>query len=116
MFYSNENQSLRQPHPPESSRDPLSAKLKEEERWQRKTLHFMCCPKCGMELIEIEYKGVKIDKCSDCAGVWLDCGEMERILDQEQSFLAGMLGIFRRKTDSLSWTRVPAARVSTRTS
>jgi len=75
------------------------AKLKEEERRQRKTLHFMCCPKCGMELIEIEYKGVKIDKCSDCAGVWLDCGEMERILDQEENFLAGMLGIFRRNAD-----------------
>ena len=40
--------------------------LAEEEKKRLKELHFMRCPKCGMELIEIDYKGIKVDKCSGC--------------------------------------------------
>ena len=36
-------------------------------------------PKFGMELIEIDYKEIKVDKCSECEGVWLDPGELEAI-------------------------------------
>jgi len=39
----------------------------------------MRCPKCGLELIEIDYKGSKFDKYSECEGVWLDAGELEGI-------------------------------------
>ena len=51
-------------------------KLKAEEKKHLKTLHHMRCPKCGMELIEIDYKEIKVDKCSECAGIWLDAGEL----------------------------------------
>ncbi len=44
-----------------------------------KELHYMHCPKCGMNLIEIDYKGLAIDKCSSCDGVWLDAGELEAV-------------------------------------
>ena len=40
--------------------------LKEEDKKRLKELHYMRCPKCGMELIEIDYKGIKADKCSEC--------------------------------------------------
>ena len=46
-----------------------------EEREKLKELHFMKCPKCGMDLIEIDFKGMKIDECADCRGMWLDTGE-----------------------------------------
>jgi len=32
--------------------------LKEEEKKKLKVLHHMRCPKCGMELIEIDYRGI----------------------------------------------------------
>ncbi|HUQ83849.1 MAG TPA: zf-TFIIB domain-containing protein [Gemmatimonadaceae bacterium] len=39
--------------------------------------HFMKCPKCGGELKEVEHHSVKVDRCADCKGVWLDAGEVE---------------------------------------
>ena len=39
----------------------------------------MHCPKCGMQLIEINYKGIAVDKCSSCEGIWLDAGELEAL-------------------------------------
>jgi uncharacterized protein len=39
--------------------------------------HFMKCPRCGGDLEEMEQHHVKIDRCVDCHGVWLDAGEVE---------------------------------------
>ena len=69
--------------------------IKEEERRRLRDLHHMRCPKCGMELVEIEYREVKIDKCSVCAGIWLDSGELERIMGDAAGFLGGVLKIFK---------------------
>ncbi len=33
------------------------------------------CPKCKVTLEPLSYKGVTIDKCPNCEGVWLDKGE-----------------------------------------
>lgn len=41
----------------------------EEEKRKPKELHYMRCPKCGMHLIEIDYKRIAVDKCSSCEGV-----------------------------------------------
>ncbi|MDH5716904.1 MAG: zf-TFIIB domain-containing protein [Spirochaetia bacterium] len=35
----------------------------------------MTCPKCKAALNPITYKGITIDKCPQCEGVWLDKGE-----------------------------------------
>src|SRR5712691_1078421 len=40
------------------------------------------CPKCGASLVEMHYKGIEIDKYSRCQGIWLDSGELERILPE----------------------------------
>lgn len=52
------------------------------------------CPKCGADLITVPYKGVEIDKCSSCLGFWLDCGELERVLESEEGFLGSLKRIF----------------------
>ena len=54
-------------------------KLAEEDKKRLKELHFMRCPKCGMDLSEIDYKSIMVDKCSACEGIWLDAGELEAI-------------------------------------
>ncbi len=70
--------------------------MKEKERAELKALHHMHCPKCGMELIEIEFKGVKIDKCSECSGVYLDDGELEQLMEPEKaSVFKSLMGIFQ---------------------
>lgn len=72
------------------------AKLAADEKKRLRDLHYMHCPKCGMELIEIDYKGIKVDKCSECDGIWLDAGELERISKFEKSSLDKLFSVFRK--------------------
>jgi uncharacterized protein len=70
--------------------------LSADERAKIKDLHFMRCPKCGMELIEVEYKGVKIDECSECEGIWLDAGELETVSKMEKTGLDKFFSVFKK--------------------
>lgn len=70
--------------------------LKEEEKKKLKELHHMRCPKCGMELIEIDYRGIKVDRCSECVGIWLDAGELAAITKLEKSTLDKLFSVFSR--------------------
>ena len=71
-------------------------KLAEGEKKKLKELHYMKCPKCGMELIEIDYKSTKIDKCSGCGGIWLDAGELETVSQLEKTGLDKLFGVFKK--------------------
>jgi hypothetical protein len=53
--------------------------LDDAAREEQKKLHWMKCPKCGSDLEEIAFRGVKIDKCFVCGGVYLDDGELEQL-------------------------------------
>lgn len=70
-------------------------KMQEKERADLKELHHMRCPKCGMELIEIEYHDILIDKCSECEGVWLDDGEIDAIAKLEKTGLDKLFSVFK---------------------
>jgi hypothetical protein len=83
---------LRRKEVEDRRRDMMEAKEKE----RLKELHYMHCPKCGMQLIEIDYKGVAVDKCSSCDGVWLDAGELEAIADLEKGALDKLFGVFKK--------------------
>lgn len=74
------------------SEEANRTKMAAAEKNRLKELHYMRCPKCGMELIEVDYKTLKIDRCSACDGVWLDAGELEAALKLEKSVLARFLG------------------------
>ena len=41
------------------------------------------CPRDGTQLVEVERSGVRVDACRTCRGVWLDRGELEKILERE---------------------------------
>lgn len=71
-------------------------KLAEGEKEKIKELHYMRCPKCGMELIEIGYKGIKVDRCSECEGIWLDAGELETVSTLEKSGLDKLFSVFKK--------------------
>jgi hypothetical protein len=68
----------------------------EEEKLKLKKLHYMHCPKCGMGLHEIDYNGIKIDKCSACSGIWLDAGELETILKLNKVAFDRIFTLFKK--------------------
>lgn len=76
--------------------DERMAALAAEERERQRALHSMKCPKCGMDLEEMTYGGVVIDKCFSCGGLWLDEGELEAVQKQGTGFVGRMLNVFRR--------------------
>ena len=71
------------------------AAMQVQEREEQKALHYMKCPKCGMQLEEIAFGDVKVDKCFHCEGMWLDKGELERIQTKEPGFVGRLANIFR---------------------
>lgn len=42
----------------------------------------MKCPVDGTQLMMTERSGVEIDYCPQCRGVWLDRGELDKILEK----------------------------------
>ncbi len=71
-------------------------KVAEEERNRLKQLHYMRCPKCGMELSEIDHKGISVDKCFHCDGIWLDAGEIDAIAKLEQGAMTKLFHVFKK--------------------
>jgi Zn-finger nucleic acid-binding protein len=46
----------------------------------------MNCPSCNTNLTMTERNGVEIDYCPQCRGVWLDRGELDKIIERSASF------------------------------
>jgi Zn-finger nucleic acid-binding protein len=46
----------------------------------------MTCPKCQGAMRTYERNGVHVDQCPECRGIFLDRGELERLVDAESSY------------------------------
>ena len=44
----------------------------------------LVCPKCQGAMRSYERNGVTIDQCQECRGIFLDRGELERLIDTEE--------------------------------
>ncbi|UCI34948.1 zf-TFIIB domain-containing protein [Mesorhizobium sp. B4-1-4] len=42
----------------------------------------MVCPSCRVALVMSERQGIEIDYCPQCRGVWLDRGELDKIIER----------------------------------
>lgn len=49
----------------------------------------MKCPVDSIDLIMSERSGVEIDYCPQCRGVWLDRGELDKIIDRANDAMGG---------------------------
>jgi Zn-finger nucleic acid-binding protein len=49
----------------------------------------MNCPVDGVTLEMSERQGVEIDYCPTCRGVWLDRGELDKIVERAESWSPG---------------------------
>ncbi len=68
----------------EEKRKQLDAARKAQEADSGRHIHWMKCPKCGSNMSEINMKGIKVDQCSGCGGIYFDRGELELLMQAEQ--------------------------------
>jgi Zn-finger nucleic acid-binding protein len=57
----------------------------------------MKCPTCNVNLQMTERQGIEIDYCPQCRGVWLDRGELDKIIE-------------RSAAREAEWDEAPASR------
>jgi Zn-finger nucleic acid-binding protein len=46
----------------------------------------LTCPKCRGSMRTYERSGVTVDQCTECRGIFLDRGELERLVDAEIAY------------------------------
>lgn len=80
-----ERARLRQKEEAEKEESAAARKLRE--------LHHMHCPKCGHKMKEIDIKGIAVDECRSCLGVFFDGGELDLLLEKGA---ADQKGFFRK--------------------
>lgn len=77
----------------------VAKRLEGQERERLKVLHFMKCPKCGMDLAETSFRGVTIDKCYSCGYLGFDDKELELLLGHEHpNLFQNIANIFRNRS------------------
>jgi uncharacterized protein len=42
----------------------------------------MKCPNCNIDLVMTDRSGIEIDYCPQCRGIWLDRGELDKIIER----------------------------------
>ena len=72
--------------------------MAEDERQRLKDTHYMHCPKDGHELVTVSLHGVQVDQCGSCSGIWLDPGELDELIESDDSgALKRFWSIFKAK-------------------
>jgi Zn-finger nucleic acid-binding protein len=60
----------------------------------------LTCPKCHGTMRTYERNGVHVDQCTDCRGIFLDRGELDRLIDAETDWHGGAAGSAGHRSDS----------------
>jgi Zn-finger nucleic acid-binding protein len=66
------------------------------------------CPRCGIALAMSDRQGIEIDYCPQCRGVWLDRGELDKIIDRSEVAQATPVAQPTSGSPAGGWTQ-PAA-------
>lgn len=72
-----------------------SSQMAADEKERIRQAHWMKCPKCGMDLQEIELHKVKVDQCANCGGIFLDAGEIDQIGRNDEGVVSRVFSMFR---------------------
>lgn len=46
----------------------------------------LTCPKCHGVMRQYERGGITLDQCAECRGIFLDRGELDRLIDAESAW------------------------------
>ncbi len=70
-----------------------------EEQRRLKELHWMHCPKCGMQMHEVRLGKIDVDTCFACGGIFLDKGEIDVIAaPRQKGIMSAILNWFKDET------------------
>lgn len=47
--------------------------------------HGLLCPVCRTDLLMSDRQGIEVDYCPRCRGVWLDRGELDKIIERSST-------------------------------
>ena len=79
--------------------EALRAKMDQKRETQKKDAdknsHWMKCPKCGDDLVEVKLDVVLVDRCNGCDGIFFDAGEVEMLLEankKDSGFFSNLFG------------------------
>ncbi|GGB43399.1 hypothetical protein GCM10011380_36050 [Sphingomonas metalli] len=50
----------------------------------------LLCPVCRIDLTLADRQGVEIDYCPQCRGIWLDRGELDKIIERNAAYEASV--------------------------
>lgn len=57
----------------------------------------MKCPVCkDKDLVMSDRQGIEIDYCPDCRGVWLDRGELDKIIERSGESFSGNASQYKK--------------------
>jgi hypothetical protein len=65
-----------------------TVRANQAERDRLKAARLRRCPECRIALVARTLRGVEIDQCNSCHGIWLDAGELEQLTPKMPGFLA----------------------------
>ncbi len=51
----------------------------------------LACPKCGGRMRPYERSRIQVEQCEDCRGIYLDQGELERLVEAEGGGWSGRI-------------------------
>jgi Zn-finger nucleic acid-binding protein len=50
----------------------------------------MLCPVCRVDLVLADRQGIEVDYCPQCRGIWLDRGELDKIIERNAAYEAAV--------------------------
>lgn len=68
----------------------------------------MLCPVCGLVLVMAERHGIEIDYCPKCRGIWLDHGELDKIIEHAALDLRALAATPRSAATAVPPNAVPS--------
>lgn len=60
----------------------------------------MNCPHCNIALVMTERCGVEIDYCPQCRGIWLDKGELDKIIERSNQHYTEKSSTFQEESQT----------------
>ncbi len=71
----------------------------------------MQCPVCRVELQMSERSGIEIDYCPQCRGIWLDRGELDKIMERNTQEMAQNRAEWTQSAQAAPSPEIPAPQV-----
>lgn len=78
----------------------LAEKAHAEAQERAKQAHVRRCPECATPLHGEALRGVQVDRCRTCGGVWTGRGQLDRLTRTRSGFLHGLAGLFRTRDET----------------